>query len=331
MGKTRIVVIGASTGGVQALGALASGLPANFGAPVLIVLHVGAQRSILPELLSSKGPLPASHAVDGEPIVAGRIYVAPPDHHLLVEDTHMRLSRGPKENFTRPAIDPLFRSAALAYGTRAIGVVLTGKLDDGTAGLQAIDECGGIAVVQDPNDAAERSMPLSALRYVQVDHCVPLAAMPDLLVRLIDIRTDDVPMQDETSRPVHEQHVMMSDGNAIEHLQAIGSPSTFVCPECKGSLWEIGGAKPVRYRCHTGHAFTLRTLQHAQSIDTEDALWSALRALQEKRLLLEKMAEQCRLDGDEQQAAQLDADARQVERHSTTLRQLIEPASKPNA
>ena len=180
-----IVVIGASVGGVEAIGFLASALPPDFAAAVLVVLHIGAHKSVLPRLLSQRGPLPACHPGDGDPIRPGRIYVAPPDHHLLVEPGRVRLARGPRENWVRPAVDPLFRSAAQAYGPGVVGVVLTGGLNDGTAGLFEIKRCGGVAVVQDPDDAVSPGMPQSALRHVAVDHRLPLAAIPALLAELV--------------------------------------------------------------------------------------------------------------------------------------------------
>src|SRR5947209_8666814 len=164
---------------------LAETLPENLPASVLVVLHIGANPSALPTLLSDSGPNPAAHATDGEPLAHGRIVVAPPDHHLLVQDGKLRLSRGPKEHFTRPAIDPLFRSAAIDCGSRVIGVVLTGNMDDGTAGLQAIKQRGGLAVVQDPATAIAADMPTSALQYVEVDHCAPLESLGGKLGTLV--------------------------------------------------------------------------------------------------------------------------------------------------
>lgn len=180
-----MVVIGASAGGVEAIGFLAAALPSDFAAAVLVVLHVGAHNSVLPWLLNRRGPLPARHPEDRDPIRPGHIYVAPPDHHLLVEPGHMRLSRGPRENWARPAIDPLFRSAARAYGPGVVGVVLTGGLNDGTAGLFEVKQRGGLTVVQDPADAISPSMPRSALRHVAVDHCLPLTDIPTFLAELV--------------------------------------------------------------------------------------------------------------------------------------------------
>ena len=178
-------MIGASVGGVEAIGFLAAALPADFAAALLVVLHIGAHKSMLPQILSQKGPLPACHPRDGDPIRPGRIYVAPPDHHLLVEPGRVRLVRGPRENWARPAVDPLFRSAARAYGSGVVGVILTGGLTDGTAGLFEVKRHGGLAVVQDPDDAVSPSMPQSALRHVAVDHCLPLVDIPIFLAELV--------------------------------------------------------------------------------------------------------------------------------------------------
>jgi len=284
----RLVVIGASAGGVRALSALVEGLPRDFPAPLLIVLHIGAHRSILAELLRRSGSLPAQQAADGQRIEAGQIFVAAPDRHLLVVDDTLRLSHGAKEHHTRPAIDPLFLSAALAGGTRAIGVLLTGRLDDGTAGLQAIKACGGIAVVQDPADAEVPDMPASALRHVEIDHCLPLAEIPQLLTSLAARPLDDSPVRPPPAL-VHELALFLAKGDPMEHLTQLGQPSSYACPECHGGLWEVSGARPRRFRCHTGHAFTVRTLQDTLAEAADESLWNARRALQERLLLLREM------------------------------------------
>ena len=185
MSHVPVIVVGASLGGVEAIRSRAGQLPADLAAAVFVVLHIGAHKSGLPWLLNQSGPLHANHAGDGDPIHPGQIYVAPPDHHLVIEPGHMRLTRGPRENWARPAIDPLFRSAARAYGPDVIGVILTGGLNDGTAGLIEIEQHNGTTVVQHPDDAAHPSMPLSALKHVAVDHCLPLAQIPALLAKLV--------------------------------------------------------------------------------------------------------------------------------------------------
>ena len=285
----QLVVVGASAGGVSALSALVARLPPDFAAPVLVVLHIGAHRSILAEILGRAGPLPAEEARQGRRIEAGRIYVAAPDRHLLVIDDTLHLSHGAKEHHARPAIDPLFLSAALARGAGAIGVLLTGRLDDGTAGLQAIKSCGGTAIVQDPADAEVPDMPASALRHVEVDHCVTLAQMPGLLTSLASRPVDGTAVRPPPAPLVHEQALFLAKGNAMEHLAEIGTPSTYACPECHGGLWEVNGSKPRRFRCHTGHAFSMRTLQDTLAGAADESLWNARRALQERLLLLREM------------------------------------------
>jgi two-component system chemotaxis response regulator CheB len=326
----RIVVIGASLGGVPALMEIAAALPKDFAAAVLMVLHVGEQPSILPTLLARNSVLSVSHASDGDSLRPGHIYIAPPDHHLLVEDDRIVLTRGPKEHHTRPAIDPLFRSAALAHGADVIGVVLTGRLDDGTGGLQAIKEAGGIAVVQDPNDAFASSMPASALKYVDIDHCVPLPLIAVLLTSLVAAPAPRVRASEAaTERLGHEQQLMLQKGPPVEHLQAIGKPSTFACPECHGTLWEILDSRPQSYRCHTGHAFSERSLQETMTVASDEAVSNARRALQEREFLLRQMADQQRALGQQEKAARLESAARQLERQGDLLMGLLEQSPEP--
>ena len=321
----RLVVIGASAGGVAALRQLSARLPADFGAPVLIVLHIGAHKSLLADLIASDCALDVSRAVDGEALKAGTIRIAPPDLHLTVADGAVRLTRGPKENFARPAIDPLFRSAALAFDGHSIGVILTGMLDDGTAGLQAIKSAGGIAVVQDPRDAVEPSMPSSALRHVDVDHCIPLVDMPALLTRLVasNARRETTDMAESRSRMSHEQALSEGTGNYFEHLRAIADPSPLTCPECHGGLWELRDASPRRYRCHTGHGFTARTLSLAVEEATDKALWNALRALHERASVLSQLAAGSRTDEEIDEAADIDRTAQAVLRQAQQLRDML--------
>jgi two-component system chemotaxis response regulator CheB len=326
-GAAQIVVIGASAGGVSALSTLVSQLPLTFPAPILVVLHIGSHPSVLPQILSARGPLPASHAQQGERMMAGRIYVAPPDRHLLVDDGQLHLTRGPKEHFTRPAIDPLFLSAALAYGPRAVGVILTGTMDDGTAGLQAIKACGGIAVVQDPEDAQEPSMPRSAHKHVVVDHCGPIDGMAEALTSLASREYSHI-SPDKPAQLLHEQALAFAQGDPMDHLVAIARPSTFVCPDCSGSLWQLSDARPLRFRCHTGHAFTLKTLQHALKETADEALWTAVRALQEQALLLSALAAAHREEGEEQEFGRTEQDRQALMKQMSSLRELIEREPK---
>lgn len=293
--------------------ALAAGLPPRFAAPILVVQHIGAHRSHLAELISARGPNAAMTARDGDAPRSGTIYVAPSDHHLLLEGGALRVWRGPKENHARPAIDPLFRSAALACGPRVVGVILTGLLDDGSAGLRAVKDCGGIAVVQDPADAYAPGMPTSALATVEADHVVPLARLADLLCTLAQPRRPTARvMPPDALRREHEASFGATD---MEALKSIGSPSTFTCPDCGGTLFELHDKRPVRYRCHTGHAYSLRSLASTQEQVTEDALWASLRALQEKEAILRRLAQM--------QAAQSPGSEREALKEAVELAQVI--------
>lgn len=302
---------------------LVSQLPKDFPAIVVVVLHVGHQPSILPELLTRAGPLPAVHARDRERPRPRRIYVAPPDHHLLLGPGAFRLSRGPRENHARPAIDPTFRTAALNWGSSVIGVVLTGHLDDGAAGLAAIKACGGIAVVQDPQEAVAPSMPASALTSVDVDHCVLLTAIAPLLVRLA-----------AAPRPaghgpapvgvVVEQELFEGVQDPMEKLNTIATPTQLTCPQCGGTLSELNDTRPLRYRCHTGHAYTALTLDSAQSDQTEHALQSGFRALQEREALLRRMAAVSRSLGEDAQADAALQQAERVHEQSRRLAAMVE-------
>lgn len=249
--------------------------------------------------------------------------MAPSDRHLLVHKGVVQLTCGPKEHRTRPAIDPLFRSAALWGGPRVIGVVLSGCNDDGTAGLQAVKQCGGLAVVQDPRDADEPVMPASAVTHVQVDRCVPASLIAGTLSELV--RQPAPPVSLAPSQLVHEHAASLAEGDPIGNMRLIGKPSALVCPDCGGGLFDIKGASPPRYRCHTGHAFTLRTLRDAQVQVGESALWSAIRVLQEKTMLLRKVAELDRTAGDLSRAAVVETEVKQLTQQIHVLRQLLDP------
>jgi two-component system chemotaxis response regulator CheB len=268
--------------------------------------------------------LKAAHVVDGERLLPGRIYVAPPDLHVLIDGPVIRLNHGPKEHHTRPAIDPLFRSAALSRAADVIGVILTGMLDDGTAGLQAVKQYGGIAVVQDPKEASAPSMPASALKYVAVDYCVSVAAMAGLLTALARNTLPEAPPVAQQTAASMEQAVFLGGDDAMTSFEAIGRPSGFVCPDCNGSLSEITDSQPRRYRCHTGHAFTIRTLENAQKETVDLALWSALRSLQENHALLDRMATAARNDRDVDEALRLETRAHAVNKTIEALRPLLE-------
>ncbi len=284
----RVIVVGTSAGGVDALLRMAPALSKELEAPVLVVLHIGAHRSYLPELLNARAGTRAVFAEAGMVPRPGHLYVAPPDTHLLLDGGRLQLFRGPKENHARPAINPLFRSAALDGGARIIGVILTGTLDDGAAGLHAVKACGGMAIVQDPADAAESSMPRSALAATAVDHVATLAGMPALLERLA--RTPPVVPSPPAPPWLRMEHAIFLGQKKMADLATIGDPSGFTCPDCGGALFELMEGGPARYLCHTGHGFSLHSLASAQGEMTEEALWAALRALQEKEGILRRLA-----------------------------------------
>lgn len=320
--QRNVIVIGGSSGAVKPLLEVVAGLPREFPATILVVQHIGAHTSVLPELLNRRGALPAMFPTSGRLLEPGVIYVAPPDHHLLVSDGAVRLSRDAKENFTRPAIDPLFRSAAIAKGPHVIGVLLSGLLDDGVAGLQAIKACGGLAIVQDPADAEPPEMPQNARDYVAFDALLPAADIAQALIVMAAQRVDAEPSVPAALIEEHRLSIGEAD-NPIATLDDIGTPSRITCPECSGVLWEIKGAQPPRYRCHTGHAYTIGALDAAQNVRTDQALWAALRALQERERLLRSVAAAHRVREARNDADRADAEADHIAVHAAQLQRLV--------
>lgn len=320
-----LVVIGASSGGLGATRRLLADVPADFPAPICIVIHTAPDApGVLREILDRASPLRVVSPRDVERLLPGRVYVAPADHHLLVEPGRVRLTRGPKENLFRPAIDPLFRSAAQVFGPAAIGVVLTGNLDDGAAGLSTIKQLGGRAIVQDPDDALYPSMPRAALRHGPVDHVVRLEALAPLLSRLVTTPVG------EKGVHVVEDHVEVEVNIAREQdamgagVLRLGPPSPFACPECHGVLLDVKQqAGACRYRCHTGHAYSIESLLSAAREATEAAMWNALRAVDETRLLMERMTAHLRERHEGEHASALEAEAREAERRRQVLRGLL--------
>ena len=314
-----VIVIGASEGGVAALRLLAAGLPAGFPAAVFVVLHVGAHKSELPELLSHAGKLPAVHPRTGDTIHAGHIYVAPPDHHLTVEPGYMRLTRGPRENWARPAIDPLFRSAALAYRADVIGVILTGALNDGTAGLFAIKESGGTTIVQDPDDAVNAAMPRSALAHVAIDHCLPLARLPQLLMRLVADKADLASASRSNLATARGQHMTADYTHA--------RPVAITCPDCGGALRRTELGSLTQFRCHIGHVYTAEVMIEAQSLAVERSLETALRSLGERSELCRQMGEKATAAGDTPAREHWDAAGTDARQEAVALKKLLENGS----
>lgn len=312
-----IVVIGASSGGVEALIELVGGLPEDLPAAVLVVVHLSEESSsALPKILDRSGPLEAVSPEDGGRLKRGHIYVAPPGFHMLVEEGRVRVARGPKENRHRPAVDPLFRSAALVYGPRVVGVVLTGARDDGTAGLLAIKRRGGVAVVQDPEDALFAGMPQSALEYVEVDHCLPLNGIAPLLARL---SREEVPAEEEGAyATVPEDMEFESKMAGLDPAGAVGSDyqigeiSHYTCPECTGPLYEIRDGELVRYRCRVGHAYTAESVLDDKSEALENALYMALNTLEESASMSRALAARAREHGQDHAASRFEERARKA-------------------
>jgi len=324
----RVIVIGASAGGIGALLEITKALPPSFPAPICIVQHIGRNRSVLPNLLSYQRANQAVHAIDGERLSAGKLYIAPPDRHLLLDGDRLVLTHGPKENHARPAIDPLFRSAAVSWGSRLIGVILTGQLDDGSAGLAAVQDCGGTTIVEDPGTAAQPEMPASALAAVRADFCVPLPEIAPLLLRLVG----SMPPPPREAPDSVRREVSINRGEAgVEDLKAIATPSLLTCPDCGGTLSEVLESRPLRFRCHTGHAFTLRTLERRQTDDAEHALWNGVRALTERELLLRRAAAVAQATGDAAQSAAAAAQADRVREQIRTLEGIVEAAAPAGA
>jgi two-component system, chemotaxis family, protein-glutamate methylesterase/glutaminase len=289
----KIIVVGTSAGGMDALNRLVPQFPLDMPAAIFIVQHMAADTTgdMLVKSLTEKGKLVCKHAEDGEKIKPGCIYIAPSDHHMLVEKGLIRVTKGARENRSRPAIDPLFRSAAVAYGNRVIGVLLTGYLDDGTSGMTAIKRCGGTCIVQDPGDAAYPDMPQNALNNLKVDHCLPLAQIGALLVRLVHASppgSAPSPIPEDIIVEAKIAKRVLSDLSSVE---ALGNQVPFNCPECGGVLWKISKGKLDRYRCHTGHAFTAAVLLADQTSKIEETLWVALRMFEERKNLLQTMSE----------------------------------------
>jgi two-component system, chemotaxis family, protein-glutamate methylesterase/glutaminase len=316
-----LIAIGASAGGVQALTGLARSLPADLAAAVVVVLHLpSGGHSVLGAILDRAGPLAARAARDGDRLEPGCIYVAPPDHHTIVADGSLQLIVGPKENGHRPSIDPLFRSAAQSYGSRLAAVVLSGMLDDGTAGLLDVKRAGGVALVQDPDEAQHASMARSAIEHVDVDHVGTLAVIARILGELAgtgacEPTSGEVTMQDDPGGPLEIEEVR----------ERFGPPSGFTCPECGGAIWEIVDGNLVRYRCHVGHAYTLESFLAAQTEDVEAAIWSAIRALREKATMSRRMERRMadrQLSG---AAARMRATALECDRYAAVLEDTLGP------
>jgi two-component system chemotaxis response regulator CheB len=316
-----MIVIGASAGGVEALKHLVSLLPADLPAAVFVVLHVPAHgNSALPYILTRAGLLQAVHPKDGQAIQKGRIYIAPPDTHLLIKQGYITLSRGPKENGHRPAVDPLFRSAARTYGSRVVGVVLSGSLDDGTAGLIAVNMRHGVTVVQNPEEAMYSGMPISAIENANPDYILPITEIAALLTALANDPIEEPP--ESTNPPDIDKEVEIAEMTTSEPPS--GTPATLACPECGGTLWEVQDGELIRFRCRVGHAFTAQTLLAEQGEQLEDAFWVALRALEESASLARRMADRARMRNQPHVAAAFEEQAESAKARADLVRQVLQ-------
>jgi len=310
MNKFPIIVIGASSGGLDALRTLLAGLSPDLPAAVLAVVHIGTFEAQLPKFFH-RSPLPVQYAREGEPIVPGKVYLAPPDHHLIVTPGQMHLSHGPRENFSRPAIDPLFRTAAQAYGPLAIGVILTGNLSDGTAGLWELKQRGGIAIVQDPDEAEVPSMPRSALQHVEVDYRLRLKEIAGLINRMAG------EMAEKTPQPPSSREGPQMSYSAEE-------PSALTCPDCGGALRETKTGSYAQFRCHIGHVFGSEEMAVAQFDVVEKLLESSVRVLKERVELCQKLAAAGRADQRELAALAWESAGRDAQARLHTLTGLLE-------
>jgi two-component system, chemotaxis family, protein-glutamate methylesterase/glutaminase len=317
-----IVAIGASAGGYHALKSLVRALPADLPAAVLITLHVWPMReSSLVKLLSGSTDLTVQFGREGDPIRPGNIYVAPADHHLLAMGERLMVRRGPRENGSRPAIDPMLRSVAMSFGGRAIGVVLTGNLSDGSAGLHAIKRCGGITVVQDPADAEFPEMPRNALALSDADHVVSLDRMGPLLTKLV--RQSAGPTPKPPADLALEVRIAAQHDRGIDLPEQLGERSVLTCPECSGVLWEIKDGSLTRFRCHVGHAYSLEKLAEDQMTETDRALSTALRALDERVVILRKLADEAAQSQRDSMQRQWNERAAEYEKQAEVIRRAL--------
>jgi two-component system chemotaxis response regulator CheB len=318
-----LIVVGASAGGIPALVRLVAQLPRQLPAAVLVVQHLAAESrgDFIVERLASHTALRCVLATDQAPLEAGTLYLAPPDRHLLAKEDRVLVTKGPRENHYRPAVDALFRSAAVAYGPNVVGVVLTGMLHDGTAGLDFVKRCGGVAVVQDPADAEFSSMPESALSAVEIDYVAPLDQLGELLLRLVGLPPAALPGHTfippdlKLEATIAERHM-----GTVEQVSQLGHQVPLTCPDCGGSLWEVEHGNVQRFRCHTGHAFTATHLAESSRQALEETLWVALRMMEERKILLSSMAAH---EGSEWQARHTAERLDDIKGHINRLREFM--------
>lgn len=329
-----IVVVGASAGGIDALLQLVQGLPAGLPAAVFVTCHLPPEgRSVLPEILSRRGRLLARHPQDGEEVRPGQICVAPQDRHMTLEKGRVRVVRGPREHRLRPAIDPLFRSAARAYSSRVIGVLLSGALSDGVAGLMAIRNAGGLRVLQDPDDAALPFLPQNAREIAGADHVVPAREMAALLAGLVTsqpppagapVMSEKDPLEKSTMAAAHDMQQQARG-------ERRGTVSTYTCPECGGNLWEVDEKEILRFRCHVGHVYEGAELLEEQAEALEAALWTAVRTFKERCVLSRQLAVRSQQQGDRAASVRFEEEAKQAEQYAGLIERYLLQGDEPPA
>jgi two-component system chemotaxis response regulator CheB len=306
-----IVVIGGSAGALEPLQRVIGGLPETIPAALFVTTHVSPDAvSAVPHILARSGALFATHAIDGAPIAPGRIIVAPPGSHLYVERGVMRVTRGPKENGYRPSIDVLFRSAAESYGPSVCGVLLSGALDDGVAGMVRIRECGGFTIAQDPAEALFGDMPRNA---VQADAVDAVSSAEDIATEIV-----------RYSERVMEQGEVEAVGSRAKDERSDGVPSVYACPDCSGTLWELDERDNLHFRCRTGHSYNANSMVSLQRDSIEQSLWSAIRVLEERADLLHRLAGRARLRGDTRTSDRLDQQAHNALEDSGKIRKALD-------
>ncbi len=322
MANHDIITIGASAGGVEALIKLVAGLPGDLPASIFVVQHSAPEsRGELAEVLGYRGALPVELAADRRAIELSHIYVAPPDYHMMIDRSYMYITHGPRENMTRPAVDPLFRSAAVVHGPHVIGVILSGTLDDGAAGLLAIKRCGGLAVVQDPEDALYPDMPRSAMEIVDVDASIALGDLPPLLARLA--HEPPGPPKPPSYELLSEVEMSRTESGNIGKLNEIGELVPLTCSECGGPLWQIKDDKITRFRCRTGHSYTAKALASEISDAVERSLWVAVQMMDERVRTLERLATTEEEKERRRSAGGFRDRAAETREHTERLRQLL--------
>lgn len=323
-----LIVIGASAGGMEALIQLIANIPETARLSIFVVQHIPAySRSNLDKVLSSYTNRRVKQAKDGEPIEADTIYVACADRHLLVEEDRVVVSKGPRENRFRPAVDALFRSAATAYRNRVVGVVLSGALNDGTSGMWTINRYGGIAVVQDPTEAMFPDMPEGVMQYTEVDHVLPAAEIGQLLGKLsaepITHVTAGAGITTDKLTQIEIEIAKGKNGLNMGILES-GRPSALACPECHGALTQFEEGKLLRYRCHTGHAHTAESLLASIRDNVEKSMWEVMRGMEESHILLDSMADKMEESGDKETAVRFRAEAQIIQERAVEIQQAIE-------